>query len=627
MVEKEENLIKKMELLLIELNTPPYLFVHDKKTRSLEKLDLSDIQDFFYDDRVIQYAIEILEARPKANFRRFHWTYRIWCPPSLRQLGHVLRRSNRFKFPTTWNPDWIIDEGLSPYWIHDEGLSPVSNVVKFAQSVWRHNMDLLLDLEDSQANTNNPMDPMAHIAPLSELLAPYTEHDDDGKKFLSQYSPHVFRKPNQNLCKLFSKSFRSKAVNTIGLARSLMNECSDVWKECGPLFVQLIAFAPIQWWDNPLDPCETVETWRNDITLPQWRCSAICANRRQCPRFSQMDHAFCKFHGATKHEFYLRVPTKRSKPIDAAASEYGDVLNPKLTRYPLTRRVASEMTLALHPHSAPPMDFYLPVLRYEALYYDKSKKPKRAYCGKFFFYEPHSHMHLALGRFRCFGSKVQAFVTLLKESGKTSTIPLPSPPKLDLTQMESLNFNRHKDIVQLATVIFDSPNLRQYVPVQRCPHFYSVETADRFIKARYYSFLLSAADVPDYKQTIMPVLFPSDNPGHANVEPAEFDWLDQPICNMAVEQGIDTILVQHEIGGRDCVTEILDVRKDSVNHLYELSGIVQQRPPKEKDPYPKIWFPHDDGIVYVGPNPTMKSVEYSIQCATLHLTPAQFQVC
>jgi hypothetical protein len=45
------------------------------------------------------------------------------------------------------------------------------------------------------------------------------------------------------------------------------------------------------------------------------------------------------------------------------------------------------------------------------------------------------------------------------------------------------------------------------------------------------------------------------------------DGLDQPLCNLARKLGIDTLILQSEVGRRDAVTEILDTRSDSYTHL------------------------------------------------------------
>lgn len=80
---------------------------------------------------------------------------------------------------------------------------------------------------------------------------------------------------------------------------------------------------------------------------------------------------------------------------------------------------------------------------------------------------------------------------------------------------------------------------------------------------------------------------------------ATHDWMDQSICNMARNQGIDTLIFQHTIGKGRAVTELLDTRADSYSYLYRVTGRNTLARPwyVPNAQYPTIWFPTTDGFV------------------------------
>jgi len=60
----------------------------------------------------------------------------------------------------------------------------------------------------------------------------------------------------------------------------------------------------------------------------------------------------------------------------------------------------------------------------------------------------------------------------------------------------------------------------------------------------------------------------SDNKVHINI--GIHDHYDQIICSLAKDLGIDTIIFQHEIGETRSVSEILDIRTYSYDHLVRI---------------------------------------------------------
>jgi hypothetical protein len=65
-------------------------------------------------------------------------------------------------------------------------------------------------------------------------------------------------------------------------------------------------------------------------------------------------------------------------------------------------------------------------------------------------------------------------------------------------------------------------------------------------------------------------LYPTDKAPYFYIDAGEHDFLDTIIYDLACKQGLDTVILQHEIGETRSVTEILDVRRDSLNHLFKL---------------------------------------------------------
>ncbi len=366
----------------------------------------------------------------------------------------------------------------------------------------------------------------------------------------------------------------------------------------------LLIFAAVpeeQWSDHPSDPCDVKQAF--PWFLAGGQCLAVCDYKtgKQCARMAVQNQTFCKWHEAVQVTMHVRS-TKRSAR-DILPDEYNNrSLN--LETYSQTKRFVSGMTFAANPSAKPNVGFYLPVLRYEGLYhrYDPS------YCGKFYFYEPESHLHLYLGNSRCFGSKVHAFIELSMARWPNT------PPRyemvsrvegyvLALHKMRSMGFNSFPktELRYILDIILKSNHVKSS-GIGSCDTLKLSKNPtafwDEFILSRYWSVYLSQDDLPPFVEGL-PVMFPTDNPRNIAVAIGEFDSLDQPICELARELHIDTIIFQREIGSHDCVTEILDTRVEYKQHLYDLGPMVQMT---HVHRYPKIWFPRDDSLVYLGPN-------------------------
>jgi hypothetical protein len=82
-----------------------------------------------------------------------------------------------------------------------------------------------------------------------------------------------------------------------------------------------------------------------------------------------------------------------------------------------------------------------------------------------------------------------------------------------------------------------------------------------------------------------------------NVEAGQLDFLDAAICRLARLLKIDTVILQHEVGSFDAVTEVLDARENSVDHIcsIDVTDSAEKKLHQEKM-FPKIWF-LENGII------------------------------
>lgn len=74
------------------------------------------------------------------------------------------------------------------------------------------------------------------------------------------------------------------------------------------------------------------------------------------------------------------------------------------------------------------------------------------------------------------------------------------------------------------------------------------------------------------------------------------DHYDQEICKWAKILEIDTIVFQHEIRETRSVSEILDTRNFSYDHLVRIEGEKEEKWYDISEKYPTIWF-IDNGFV------------------------------
>lgn len=82
----------------------------------------------------------------------------------------------------------------------------------------------------------------------------------------------------------------------------------------------------------------------------------------------------------------------------------------KVPRYPRTGRPVSEMSFA--GNNCHTGNKYLPIIRYEDLWYGKNLENDQEYCGTFYYYEPDSTNFLNLGRCLITANKLDAVIQL-----------------------------------------------------------------------------------------------------------------------------------------------------------------------------------------------------------------------
>lgn len=542
----------------------------------------------------------ILEISPSA-ISKLCWDYRV-----IELLRNTDSAFLHFLAQSIINRVWLPPNASTLPW-RDPNIAPEMRPESFLfDKMSDRGKSQLVDLENKIRAHNlaiihgeNPSD-----------LSPFEVFSPNDLEILSKvyYIPNLYKSIPPNLNDLNERN----AIEQIAVI--LHRNLSPLMSTDGYLW-QIMTLDKSQWSDAPTNPCEIRARW------PMWlkaRCHAMCKNA-QCLRHAQPSQIFCKFHGFTSVTMHVRPVTKRKEAKDVTSQEYQDH-SISTDRYPQTKRMANPMLFAASEATlssrSRPSGFYLPVVRYDALYYTRDATSQN-FCGKFFFYEPDSHLFLYLGNTRFYATKVQAFVHLQKEANPSD------PPKdeewrgfggqVDPTRMTSLANNSVPGMKDLWTTIRSSLHLNPDCGFFRAANNRRDFTiaCDSFIESRYCSVFLSQGDLDDNTSELLPVLFPSDNPQKITVITGEFDDLDQPICRLAERNSIDTVIFQHEIGGNDCVTEIMDTRQDWQKHLHEFRDpiIVPRKYPSK---YPKIWFPRDDGVVWVGGNISQADMHYTL---------------
>ncbi len=395
------------------------------------------------------------------------------------------------------------------------------------------------------------------------------------------------------------------------------NDCLyELIRSLPQLLVQLI-FCPKQcWYDNDKSPCLSRKTnnWWGYL-LPQWRCNSFCSesiHSVQCSRFAMPNETTCLWHknnpiffrekGKQKRMQLVRYYESNTRSTDVLPEHYNNA-TAALVRYPQTHRVVNPMQI-LAPQSSrkyatKPKGYYIPIIRYQSLYYSKTKKPEKKYCGTFLFYEPESNVYLYLGEKKTlfFASKIHAWYELYQ---KWKVIK-PNVVLKSETNPDDL-FLDH--VVDNHEILLDYIN--KYKEKTGCCLMPAQDTWPDLLRYRYFAYFLSTLDFDvNWHNVAIPFFFPSEYAyGYNQGGVGNFDDLDQDICIMARDLGYDNLVLQHEIGSKDCVTEILHTSQDVSSTLFTIDRVVVNLNDFTTNGniatnYPKIWFPKDNGIIYI----------------------------
>ena len=291
------------------------------------------------------------------------------------------------------------------------------------------------------------------------------------------------------------------------------------------------------------------------------------------------------------------------------------------SRYPSTSRPVTTMKFTT---SFCVPGLYLPVVRYENIYYQSKTKPEgKEYCGTFYYYEPHSINSISLGKTLVTSNKLHAVVELERKYFSNFRHPIRDlamgniPMSLSaylLLLAWKLIFNIPilefgdliidiKDIQEISDIWIDSKKSNEY-PNYLLNNNPSIEvninsrkTWENIKRVFMKQSVLEQLDVTYNLMTSLitnerniPVIatnkYDEINPLYyvksELIEPSHkiyiashpgtslnyigyklyslFDYVDQIICQLAYELGYDTIILQREPGKERPVTEILDVR-------------------------------------------------------------------
>jgi len=362
-------------------------------------------------------------------------------------------------------------------------------------------------------------------------------------------------------------------------------------------YIQVMFAHMACWWSSDMNPCHSC-TLNWEHFLPQWRCTALCVQhpkkeKYRCERFARPGSLYCEKHIFIGYQYHVKSYSTSNTPgSDPANDAYNTVpqKNDMYVRYPLTLRIVTSLS-AFEPwrNSGNPDGFYLPVIRYESLYYstsqDTEKLEFRLYCGKFFFYEPDSNVFLHLKNAQIYASKVHAVMDLHdKYWNKFGQSPSYLGPMVDeITSCMSNTFFWNDEFDYLS---------------------------DKFV-FHFLTPFLSYKETTNakYNSARIPIFYPTEPSNVAGLQHSmgDFDRLDQPICNMAQELGYDVLVFQHEMGGHDCVTELMITRPEKETSLLYVIDNISTNIQEPQDVYPKLWFPGESGIVVAKDNRVWES--------------------
>lgn len=266
---------------------------------------------------------------------------------------------------------------------------------------------------------------------------------------------------------------------------------------------------------------------------------------------------------------------------------------------------------------------FLPVVRYY-LYHSKTpeqdlSKIDKGYCGTFFFFEPHSINLLDLGQTAVFGSKVHAFYALNRA--------VLGEQEMNISSLFTDVLDRITDWLPVLESTYGDLTPGHYRTTLGQSDV-SEDAFDQFLHPFYFPVFNYTSDVSPIRSLGGTAMYPTDRHSYLyrgelgqsallQMQAGVHDELDQNICHVARYLKLDSVLIQREVGEFDTVTEILDTRPDSYDHLYcytkekdddathsdrktETMRIATTQPPfmNNSVKYPKVWFFQEQSYVY-----------------------------
>lgn len=242
-------------------------------------------------------------------------------------------------------------------------------------------------------------------------------------------------------------------------------------------------------------------------------------------------------------------------------------------RYPLTHRPISPMKFRKDKCSH---GNYLPVVRYENLYYGAGETRAR-FCGTFYYYEPDSVVYLNLGRYLVAGNKYHAFELLI---------------------VEAQSIGLHMNIVYKQIDIDDDIIFSE---IERIDHLLTKTHNDTELD-NFTNWLATIVETKDDDLDCIESFYGLINQFYETIDNAyvgknvfgEFDFYDQALCQFGKILEYDAIILQREPGQGRAVTEILDVRSrgESYENLCHYPVAFTSIRTNIDINHPTIWFPN-----------------------------------
>jgi hypothetical protein len=288
--------------------------------------------------------------------------------------------------------------------------------------------------------------------------------------------------------------------------------------------------------------------------------------------------------------------------------------------YPWTLRPVMHLEdYGINPGSRLPIKghWYLPVVRYEGHAYQNTPEDKKDFCGSFLFFEQNSTMLYDLGDVKVCASKVDAAKKLLQD--------------MNAEEYDEVIFRRSPDRPQPRKDTIRSEILNAVLKRTN-----DIEISTDISGVVFHTLVRDLTNIPYRKsgKGYYTPLHPSFGGSVDRIE-KNSDYMDQVICRVADKVGIDTLLLQHEFGERNSVTELLNVKSDFLERLVPLTQNMRlrnrieaskdlafsprmraDRPPINPEyigmnwanayPFPHTWLPEDGFLVCTSVKPKVR---------------------